>query len=57
MIMTEFRGKQSLQIPVPAVAVIQEGQALFVIIGCKGYVNGSFLLIIKVWIYNLEHVI
>ena len=42
MIMTVFRGKKSLQIPVPAVAVIQEGQALFVIIGRKGYVNRFF---------------
>lgn len=40
--MTVSRSKKSLQIPVPAVAVIQEGQALFVIIGRKGHVNGSF---------------
>jgi hypothetical protein len=36
MMMTVFRGKKSLQIPVPAVAVKQEGQALFIIIGRKG---------------------
>lgn len=54
---TVFRGKKSLQIPVPAVAVIQEGQALFVIIGRKGHVNCFFITIIKVWIKNLEHVI
>jgi len=42
MIMTVVRGKKSLQIPVPAVAVIQEGQALFVVIGRKGYVNCFF---------------
>ena len=34
--MTVLRGKKSLQIPVPAVAVKQEGQALFIIIGRKG---------------------
>lgn len=42
MKMTVAGGKKSLQIPVPAVAVIQEGQALFVIIGRKGHVNCSF---------------
>ena len=42
MIMTVFRGKKSLQIPVPAVAVIQEGLTLFVIIGRKGNVDGFF---------------
>jgi hypothetical protein len=36
------RGKKSWQIPVPAAAVIQEGLALFGVIGCKGYV-GCFI--------------
>lgn len=42
-IMTLIIGKKSLQIPVPAVAVIQEGQAIFVVIGCKGSVDCFFL--------------
>lgn len=41
-IMTVFRSKKSFQIPVPAEAVKQEGQALFVVIGLKGCVNGFF---------------
>ena len=50
MIMTVLRGKKSLLIPVPAVAVIQEGQALFIIIGRKGQVNGFYKFFMKVWV-------
>ena len=57
MKVTVSRGKKSLQIPVPAVAVIQEGQALFVVIGRKGHVNRFFLIIMKVWINYLEYII
>ena len=42
MIMTEVTGKKYWQIPVPAVAVIQEMLAVFVVIGCKGFVNSFF---------------
>jgi len=45
MIMTLFRGKKSLPIPVPAAAVIQEGLVVFNIIKCKGYVGGFFLIL------------
>lgn len=44
-IMTLFRGKKSLPIPVPAAAVIQEGLVVFNIIKCKGYVGGFFLIL------------
>ena len=33
----------------PAAAVIQEEQAVFVVIGRKGYVDGFYLNNIKVW--------
>ena len=46
-IMTVFRDKKLCQIPVPAVAVKQEEQALFVVIGRKGYVGGYFFNFIK----------
>lgn len=42
MIMTEITGKKSWQIPVPAAAAKQEGQAVFVVIGRKGFVDGFF---------------
>ena len=45
MIVTVFRGKKSLQIPVPVVAVIQEGRALFVVIGRKDVT--SFFMFFK----------
>jgi hypothetical protein len=45
--MTVLRGKKSLQIPVPAVAVIQEWLALFVVTGRKGQVNGFFIYLFK----------
>ena len=35
-------GKKSWQIPVPAAAVKQEGQTVFIVIGCKGFVDGFF---------------
>ena len=39
MIMTVFIGKKFWLIPVPAVAVIQEGQVVFVVIKLKGCVG------------------
>jgi len=47
-IMIVAKGKKSWQIPVPAAAVIQEGLALFGVIGCKGYVGCFFYYSIKV---------
>jgi hypothetical protein len=46
-IMTLFRGKKFRLIIVPAVAVIQEEQTIFVIIELKIYVDCFFLNIIK----------
>jgi hypothetical protein len=42
MIMTVVIGKKFQQIPVPAAAVIQEEQAVFVVIGHKGIVDSFF---------------
>jgi hypothetical protein len=42
-IMTKVTGKKSWQIPVPAAAVIQEGRAVFIVIGRKGFVGGFFI--------------
>lgn len=42
MIVTVAIGKKSWQIPVPAAAVKQEGQTVFVVIGCKGFVDCFF---------------
>ena len=39
-IVTELTWEEVPTNPVPAVAVIQEGRALFVFIGRKGYVGG-----------------
>ena len=41
-IMKVVIGKKSWQIPVPAAAVKQEGQTVFIVIGCKGFVDGFF---------------
>jgi hypothetical protein len=41
------KSKKFWQIPVPAAAAIQEEQAVFIVVACKGYVNGFFLNIIK----------
>ena len=38
----------------PAVAVIHEGQALFVFIGCKGYVGSFFNFFLNLGIINLN---
>ena len=40
--MTVIVSKKLWQIPVPAVAVKQEEQVVFVVIGCKGFVDGFF---------------
>jgi hypothetical protein len=42
IIMIQFTGKKSWQIPVPAAAVKQEGLAVLVVIGRKGFVDGFF---------------
>ena len=42
MIMTVFIGKKFWLIPVPAVAVIREERAVFVMIERKGLVDGFF---------------
>jgi len=47
MIMTLIRSKKSWLTFVPAVAVIQRGQTIFIFIKFKGYVDGLFLNIIK----------
>lgn len=41
-IMTQITGKKFWQIPVPAAAAKQEERAVFVVIGCKGSVDGFF---------------
>jgi len=43
--MTVFSSNKFWQIPVPAAAVIQEEQVVFVIIGCKGCVDCFFFLL------------
>jgi hypothetical protein len=53
-IMKNFAGKKSWQIPVPAAAAIQEGQAVFIFIGCKGSVDGFFLCLVKFRFGHLE---
>ena len=42
IIMKVAKGKKSWLIPVPAAAVKQEGQTVFTVIGCKGFVDGFF---------------
>ena len=49
--MTVFKSNKFWQIPVPAVAVIQEEQAVFVIAERKRYVNGFFKIL-----YNFKFV-
>jgi len=44
--MTIFK-KKSWAIPVPAVAVIQVGQALFIVIECKEWKDGIKIFFIK----------
>ena len=39
---------------VPAAAVIRKGQALFGMIGRKGFVGCNYLLIVKVFVYHIE---
>jgi hypothetical protein len=50
MIMTLFKKSKSRPILVPAAAVIREGQALFIMTGRKGFVDGkvSYLLNFKI---------
>jgi len=44
VIMTVATDKKSWQIPVPASAVIQEGRAVFIVIGRKGFVDCFFFI-------------
>jgi len=46
-IMNYFNNKKSLLIPVPAVAVIQEGQVVFIVIKFKGQVDGFYFIFIN----------
>lgn len=46
--------KKSWPTPVPAAAVIQGGQALFILIGRKGYVGGFLGFLLKAGKLNLS---